>query len=59
MNDDAPDDGAKDQIAREREIIRGIELGLADVRAGRVVRHDEAMRRVREVIDRASRKTLD
>ena len=40
-------------VARELEIIEGIERGLDDMKAGRVVPHDEAMRRIRAVIDKA------
>lgn len=37
-------------VARESEIIEGIEQGLADMRAGRVVPHDEAMARLAATI---------
>ncbi|MBK8177035.1 MAG: CopG family ribbon-helix-helix protein [Rhodospirillales bacterium] len=40
-------------VARELEIIEGIERGLDDMKAGRVVPHDEAMRRIRAVIEKA------
>lgn len=40
-------------VARELEIIEGIERGLEDMKAGRVVPHDEAMRRIRAVIEKA------
>ena len=40
-------------VARELAITEGIERGLEDVRAGRVVPHDEAMQRVRATIARA------
>jgi predicted transcriptional regulator len=40
-------------VAREMEIIEGINRGLADMKAGRVIPHDEAMRRVRQAIERA------
>ena len=36
-----------DYVARELAIIEGIEQGLDDMRAGRVVSHDEAMRLIR------------
>ena len=39
-------------VARELEIIEGIERGLEDMKAGRVVPHDEAMRRIRAAIDK-------
>ena len=38
-------------VARELEIIDGIQRGLADVAAGRVVSHDAAMEELRTVID--------
>ena len=37
-------------VDRELEIIEGIHRGLADVRAGRVVPHDEAMAEVEAII---------
>ena len=37
-------------VAREAEIIEGVERGLADMRAGRVVPHDEAMARLEATI---------
>lgn len=40
-------------VAREMEIIEGINRGLADMRAGRVIPHDEAMRKARQAIERA------
>lgn len=40
-------------VARELEIIEGIERGLEDMKAGRVVPHDEAMRQIRAVIEKA------
>ena len=45
-----------DYLARETEIIDGIERGLEDMRSGRVTPHDAAMRRIRATIDKA-RKT--
>ena len=42
-----------DYVARELEIVQGIERGLDDMRSGRVTPHDEAMRRVRATIDKA------
>lgn len=38
-------------VDRELEIIGGIQRGLADVAAGRVVSHDEAMAELQAVID--------
>jgi predicted transcriptional regulator len=43
-------------VERELEIIEGIQRGLADVEAGRVVPHDEAMAEIYAVIDSRSRK---
>lgn len=40
-------------VDRELEIIEGIKRGLADVEAGRVVPHDEAMTEVYDVIKAA------
>ena len=42
-------------VERELEIIEGIRRGMADVEAGRVVAHDEAMAEVQAVIDAAKR----
>lgn len=38
-------------VERELEITRGIERGLADVKAGRVVSHDEAVAEINAVLD--------
>ena len=43
-------------VDRELEIIDGIQRGLADVGAGRVVPHDDAMAEIYGVIDAAGRK---
>ncbi len=40
-------------VAHELAIIEGIERGLADMEAGRVVPHEEAMRQIRATIERA------
>ena len=40
-------------VERELAIIEGIERGLADMQAGRVTSHREAMSRLRETIARA------
>jgi predicted transcriptional regulator len=45
-----------DYAERELEIVEGIERGLDDAKAGRVVPHDEAMRRLDEAIGRASKE---
>lgn len=46
-----------DYVERELAIIEGIERGVADMEAGRVVPHDEAMARIRETIERAQDDT--
>jgi predicted transcriptional regulator len=43
-----------DYVERELAIVKAIERGLADVEAGRVVPHEEAIRQLRDTIDRAS-----
>ena len=43
-------------VDRELAIIDGIQRGLADVEAGRVVPHEEAMAELQAVIDAASDK---
>lgn len=42
-------------VERELEIVAGIKRGLADMEAGRVVPHDEAMRSLRETVARAQK----
>ena len=42
-----PDDASYEEIMRELAFERMVERGLADVRAGRSVSHDEALRRIR------------
>lgn len=42
-----------DEAEAELAIVEAIERGRADVRAGRVVPHDEVMRQVREIIEAA------
>ena len=37
-------------VARETEIVAGIERGLADMKQGRVVPHTEAMARLRKTV---------
>ncbi len=44
-------------VTREAEIIGGIERGLADMKAGRLVPHDEAMARLDATIAAADRGT--
>lgn len=43
-------------VDRELEIIEGIKRGLADVEAGRVVPHDEAMAEIYAAIDAVEAK---
>ncbi|HEX4182707.1 MAG TPA: CopG family ribbon-helix-helix protein [Caulobacteraceae bacterium] len=43
-------------VDRELEIIEGIQRGLADVEAGRVVPHDKAMAEIFDVVEAAERK---
>ena len=40
-------------VDRELDIIAGIQRGLADVEAGRMVGHDQAVRELYAVIDKA------
>lgn len=44
-------------VAREIAIIEGIEQGLKDMQAGRVVSHEDAKRRVDEVIRSAKSRS--
>ena len=46
-----------DYVERELAIIEGIERGVADMEAGRVVPQDEAMARIREAVGRAQDDT--
>lgn len=41
-------------VAREQAIIDGIKRGQADVRAGRTVSHEEAMKQLRATVDAAA-----
>jgi predicted transcriptional regulator len=43
-------------VETEEEIILGIKRGLADVKAGRIVSHASAMKRIRATIDGAAKK---
>ena len=43
-------------VHAEEEIILGIKHGLADVKAGRIVPHGEAMKRIRAAINSAAKK---
>lgn len=42
-----PEDASYEEIMRELAFERMVERGLADVRAGRGVSHEEALRRIR------------
>jgi predicted transcriptional regulator len=42
-----PEDASYEEIMRELAFERMVERGLADVRAGRSVPHDEALRKIR------------
>lgn len=44
-----------DYVERELAIVEGIRRGLADIEAGRVTPHKDAMRRIRATIDRAQK----
>jgi predicted transcriptional regulator len=41
-------------LRTERAIIEGIQRGLADVKDGRTVSHEDAMASVRKIIDAAA-----
>lgn len=43
-------------VDRETEIIQGIQRGLADVKAGRTVPHEEAMAELDAAVEAAARK---
>jgi predicted transcriptional regulator len=42
-------------VERELDIVDGIKRGLADMKAGRLLPHDEAMQQIRATIHRARR----
>lgn len=42
-----PEDASYEEILRELAFERMVERGLSDVRAGRTVSHEEAIRRIR------------
>jgi predicted transcriptional regulator len=52
--DGLPENAGWDDLMYEVYVRQAIEAGLADVEAGRVLSHDEAMARVRARIRRAS-----
>lgn len=41
-------------LKTERAIIEGIQRGLADIKAGRTINHENAMASVRNIIDAAA-----
>lgn len=45
-----------DYVARELAIVEAIEAGLEDIRAGRVVPHDEVMAEIDAIIEAARAK---
>ena len=44
-------------VAREIAIVEGVEQGLRDAQAGRIVPHEEAKRRINEVIESAKSRS--
>lgn len=44
-------------VARELEIIEGIERGLADMRAGRVVPHEQVVTEMHQAIEAATSRS--
>lgn len=42
-----------DYVARELAIVEGIERGVEDMRAGRVVPHEEALRQIDTIVEEA------
>ena len=46
-------------VERELEIVAGIERGLADMRAGRVVPHDQVMADIDATIEGAAHKAAE
>jgi len=44
-------------VAREIAIVEGVEQGLRDAEAGRTVPHEEAKRRINEVIESAKSRS--
>lgn len=45
--DAQPEDASYEEILRELAFERMVERGLADIRAGRTLTHEEALRRMR------------
>ena len=52
--DQLPEGAGWDDLAYEVYVRQAIEAGLADVEAGRTISHDEALKRIRARIRRAS-----
>lgn len=52
--DQLPDGATWDDLAYEVYVRQALDAGLADASAGRTVSHDEALRRIRARIRRAS-----
>jgi predicted transcriptional regulator len=52
MAKNIPKRTAREPSPREREIVEGIKRGLADMKAGRVISHRAAMRRLRATVAR-------
>ena len=44
-------------VARERAIIEGVQRGMADMKTGRTVPHEEAMAEIDSVIEGIARET--
>ena len=44
-----------DRPARAADIVEGIKLGLADMKAGRVIPHNEAIRRLRSTLAKVAK----
>ena len=49
-------EAVEDYVARELEIVGGIERGLADMRAGRVVPHEQVAAEMRQLVQDAKAK---
>ena len=43
-------------LASELEIVEGIQRGLEDARAGRIIPHEQVMAELRSIIDKAKRR---
>jgi predicted transcriptional regulator len=49
-------DAIADYVKRELDIVEGVKRGIEDMKAGRVVPHAEAMRRLRRTAERAAKR---